>query len=180
MGEGAFLADFAEAKRANKAALSNWLSDAHGASVDPDAMFDVQIKRIHEYKRQHLNILEAIALWQAIRAKPDGDWVPRVKIFGGKAAPGYFFAKDMIRLINDVAEVLNADPVASRYLKVLFLPNYNVTMAERLIPADRSERADLDGGERGLGHRQHEVCPEWGHDHRHVGRGQCGDTGQGR
>ncbi len=147
-GDAAFLADFAAAKRANKVDLSNWLGSAHGLRVDPDAIFDVQIKRIHEYKRQHLNILEAIALWQAIRKNPDAGWTPRVKIFGGKAAPGYFFAKDIIRLINDVATVLNADPVASSYLQVLFLPNYNVTMAERLIPAsDLSEQISTAGKE---------------------------------
>ncbi len=147
-GDAAFLADFAAAKRANKVDLSNWLGSAHGLRVDPDAIFDVQIKRIHEYKRQHLNILEAIALWQAIRKNPDAGWTPRVKIFGGKAAPGYFFAKDIIRLINDVATVLNADPVTSSYLQVLFLPNYNVTMAERLIPAsDLSEQISTAGKE---------------------------------
>jgi starch phosphorylase len=75
----------------------------HGLDLDPDMMFDVQIKRLHEYKRQHMNILEAVAHWQAISADPDRDWTPRVKIFAGKAAPGYHFAKDIIRLINDVA-----------------------------------------------------------------------------
>jgi starch phosphorylase len=75
----------------------------HGLTLDPDMMFDVQIKRLHEYKRQHLNILEAVAHWQAISADPERDWTPRVKIFAGKAAPGYHFAKDIIRLINDVA-----------------------------------------------------------------------------
>lgn len=146
--DSGFLSDFAAAKRANKAAFSDWLRREHDLTADPDAMFDVQIKRIHEYKRQHLNILEAVAHWQAIRANPNGNWTPRVKIFGGKAAPGYFFAKDIIRLINDVAEVVNADPVTSPYLKVFFLPNYNVTMAERLIPAsDLSEQISTAGKE---------------------------------
>lgn len=139
---------YAAAKRENKAELSNWIAETQGVSVDPDAMFDVQIKRIHEYKRQHLNIVETIALWQAIRANPDAGWTPRVKIFAGKAAPGYVFAKKIIRLINDVAAVLNADPVTSRYLKVVFLPNYNVTLAERLIPAaDLSEQISTAGKE---------------------------------
>ena len=139
---------FAAAKRENKVELANWIAEKQGVSVDPDAMFDVQIKRIHEYKRQHLNIVETIALWQAIRANPDAGWTPRVKIFAGKAAPGYVFAKKIIRLINDVAAVLNADPVTSKYLKVVFLPNYNVTLAERLIPAaDLSEQISTAGKE---------------------------------
>ena len=138
----------AGAKRANKTELSNWIAATHDVALDPDAMFDVQIKRIHEYKRQHLNILEAIALWQAIRANPNAGWTPRVKIFAGKAAPGYVFAKKIIHLINDVAGVLNADPVTSPYLKVVFLPNYNVTLAERLIPAaDLSEQISTAGKE---------------------------------
>jgi len=148
LGDSAVQGAIAGAKRANKVDLSNWMAATHGFSADPDAMFDVQIKRIHEYKRQHLNILEAIALWQAIRANPDAGWTPRVKIFGGKAAPGYVFAKKIIHLINDVAATLNADPITSPYLKVVFLPNYNVTLAERLIPAsDLSEQISTAGKE---------------------------------
>lgn len=146
--DAGFLDRFAAAKRANKTDLVDWVKETHDLDLDPDAMFDVQIKRMHEYKRQHLNILEAIALWQEIRDNPTGNWTPRVKIFGGKAAPGYVFAKEIIHLINDVAAVLNADPVTSKYLKVVFLPNYNVTMAERLIPAsDLSEQISTAGKE---------------------------------
>ncbi|WP_375262112.1 glycogen/starch/alpha-glucan phosphorylase [Palleronia sp.] len=122
------------AKRANKADLATYLGE-RGLSVDPDAMFDVQIKRIHEYKRQHLNILQTIALWQEMKDAPQGNWVPQVKIFGGKAAPGYVFAKEIIHLINAVADVINADPDTSHLLKVAYPPNYNVSLAERLIPA---------------------------------------------
>ena len=148
LDDAAFLDRYAAAKRANKVTLSNWAQAEHGVALDPDAMFDVQIKRMHEYKRQHLNILEAIALWREIRANPDAGWQPRVKIFAGKAAPGYVFAKEIIHLINSVAEVLNADPVTSRYLKVIFLPNYNVTLAERVIPAsDLSEQISTAGKE---------------------------------
>ncbi len=143
-----FLDRYARVKRANKARLSDWLATTHGFAADPDAMFDIQIKRIHEYKRQHLNILEAIALWQEIRDDPGRGWAPRVKIFAGKAAPGYVFAKEIIKLANDVAATLNADPVTSPYLKIVFVPNYNVSLAERLIPAaDLSEQISTAGKE---------------------------------
>jgi starch phosphorylase len=146
--DAGFLERFAAAKHANKTDLSNWFGSDLGVAVDPDAMFDIQIKRIHEYKRQHLNILETIALWQEMRDHPNADWTPRVKIFGGKAAPGYVFAKDIIYLINSVASVLNDDPVTSKWLKVVFPPNYNVTLAERLIPAaDLSEQISTAGKE---------------------------------
>ena len=146
--DAAFRADFGAAKRTNKAALSDWIARTQGVTVDPDAMFDVQIKRIHEYKRQLLNILEVIAHWQAIRANPNGNWVPRVRIFGGKAAPGYAVAKEIIRLINDVGAVVNNDPEVRGLLKVVYPANYNVSMAERLIPAaDLSEQISTAGKE---------------------------------
>ncbi len=136
------------AKRANKSDLANWLKDSLGLAVDPDAMFDIQIKRIHEYKRQHLNILETIAHWLEMKDNPNKDWVPKVKIFGGKAAPGYWFAKDIIYLINSVARVVNNDPATKDRLQVVYTPNYNVTLAERLIPAsDLSEQISTAGKE---------------------------------
>ncbi|MDF2231969.1 glycogen/starch/alpha-glucan phosphorylase [Albimonas sp. CAU 1670] len=137
-----------DAKRINKAALSNWLLEHTGVGVDPDAMFDVQIKRIHEYKRQLLNILEAAALYNEMRDNPGKDWTPRVKLFGGKAAPGYQQAKLIIKLINDIGRKINEDPAIGDRLKIVFPPNYNVSMAERLIPAsDLSEQISTAGME---------------------------------
>ncbi|MCF1709954.1 glycogen/starch/alpha-glucan phosphorylase [Tabrizicola sp. J26] len=139
---------FGAAKRVNKARLSDWLRTECGVSVNPDAMFDVQVKRIHEYKRQLLNILETIAHWHAIKQNPKGRWVPRVKIFGGKSAPGYAVAKEIIHLINDVASVVNSDIETRDLLTIVYPPNYNVSMAERLIPAaDLSEQISTAGKE---------------------------------
>ena len=135
-------------RRANKVALARHLQERLGVVVDPDALFDVQIKRIHEYKRQLLNILETVALYDEIRAQPMRDWTPRVKIFAGKAAASYTTAKLIIKLANDVAEVVNSDPTVRGLLKVVFLPNYNVSLAERIIPAaDLSEQISTAGME---------------------------------
>ncbi len=146
--DAAFQSAFRSVKRQNKVLLARTIAEQHGLALDPDAMFDIQIKRIHEYKRQLLNILEAIALYDAIRTAPEKDWTPRVKLFAGKAAPSYNRAKLIIKLINDVAEVVNNDPLVGDRLKVLFLPNYNVTLAERMIPAaDLSEQISTAGME---------------------------------
>jgi starch phosphorylase len=139
---------FAAAKRSNKVKLANWISAECGVEVSPDAMFDVQIKRIHEYKRQLMNALETIAHWNRIKSDPKGNWVPRVKIFGGKSAPGYAVAKEIIHFINDMANTLNSDPDTAHLLKVVYPANYNVSMAERLIPAaDLSEQISTAGKE---------------------------------
>jgi starch phosphorylase len=144
----AFQAQFEGQRRHNKLALARLVSDRLGLSVDPGALFDVHVKRIHEYKRQLLNLLETVALYQAIRVEPDKDWVPRVKVFAGKAAPSYVQAKLIIKLINDVARIVNSDPVVGDRLKVAFLPNYNVTLAEAIIPAaDLSEQISTAGME---------------------------------
>jgi starch phosphorylase len=144
----AFRDDFAKAKRAGKVALANWIGQTQGVQVNPDALFDIQVKRIHEYKRQLLNILQAISEWHAIRTNPAAEVVARVKIFGGKAAPGYQAAKEVIRLINDVAAVVNTDPYVGDRLKIIYPPNYNVSMAERLVPAaDLSEQISTAGKE---------------------------------
>jgi len=143
-----FQEKFAAVKRENKVALSNLLRKRMNAYVDPDALFDIQIKRIHEYKRQLLNIIEAVSLYDQIRSHPERNWTPRVKIFAGKAAPGYHNAKLIIKLANDVARVINQDPTVQGLLKILFVPNYTVSLAEVLIPAaDLSEQTSTAGME---------------------------------
>ncbi len=143
-----FQQKFAAVKRANKVALSNLVASRMGVKLDPSAMFDIQIKRIHEYKRQLLNIVEAVALYDQIRSHPELDWVPRVKLFAGKAAPSYYNAKLIIKLINDVARTINNDPSVRGLLKVVFVPNYNVSLAEIMVPAaDLSEQISTAGME---------------------------------
>jgi starch phosphorylase len=146
--DNAFQQQFRSVKHHNKAALARLIGERLNIMVDPTALFDVQIKRIHEYKRQLLNILEAIALYQAIKDEPQRDWVPRVKIFAGKAAASYRYAKLIIKLINDVAEIVNNDPAIGGRLKVVFLADYNVSLAEIIIPAaDLSEQISTAGME---------------------------------
>ncbi len=139
---------FAAAKRANKTALAKYVASRLGLVLDPDTLFDAQIKRIHEYKRQLLNIIEAIALYQAIKDAPNRDWVPRVKLFAGKSAASYHYAKLIIKLINDVAKVINGDASIRGLLRVAFLPDYNISLAERIIPAaNLSEQISTAGME---------------------------------
>ena len=147
-GDAALGERIALVKRANKVALAAHLRDLTGIRLDPDALFDVQIKRIHEYKRQLLNLIETVALYDQIRSHPEKDWVPRVKIFGGKAAASYHNAKLIIKLANDIARRVNSDPTVGGLLKVVFVPNYNVSLAERIIPAaDLSEQISTAGME---------------------------------
>ena len=146
--DAAFQEKFAAVRQHNKERLARYIKQEVGITVDPTMMFDAQIKRIHEYKRQLLNILETIALYDAMRAEPYRDWVPRVKIFAGKAASNYRSAKLIINLINDVANVVNNDVTTRDRLKVVFLPNYNVSVAELIIPAsDVSEQISTAGME---------------------------------
>ena len=143
-----FLEDFALAKRKNKERLASKILQLTGMVINPDALFDVQIKRIHEYKRQLLNALQIVARYQAILANPDADWLPLVKIFSGKAAPSYTTAKLIIKLINDIAKKVNNDPIVGDRLKVIYMPDYNVTRAEIIIPgADLSEQISTAGME---------------------------------
>ncbi len=146
--DAAFRERFAAMKRSNKVALAAYIKDSMGLRLDPDALFDVQIKRIHEYKRQLLNIVETVALYDQIRSHPERDWTPRVKLFAGKAASSYHNAKLIIKLANDVARRINADPSVGDLLKIAFIPNYNVSLAEKIIPAaDLSEQISTAGME---------------------------------
>ena len=146
--DASFQERFAAVKRENKVQLANLIGSRMGVRLDPSAMFDIQIKRIHEYKRQLLNIVEAVALYDQIRSHPELDWVPRVKLFAGKAAPSYHNAKLIIKLANDVARVINNDPAVRGLLKVVFVPNYNVSLAEIMVPAaDLSEQISTAGME---------------------------------
>ncbi len=139
---------FMQIKRRNKAALSAMVGNTLGIKLDPSSLFDIQIKRIHEYKRQLLNALETIALYLAIRDEPHRNWTPRVKIFAGKAAASYHQAKLIIKLISDIASVVNNDASIRGLLKVVFVPNYNVSAAEILVPAcDLSEQISTAGME---------------------------------
>jgi starch phosphorylase len=141
-----FQEQFAAVKLANKRRLAEVIKERINLVVSPEALFDVHVKRIHEYKRQLLNIIEAVAQYSSIRAHPERDWVPRVKVFAGKAAPSYWNAKLIIKMINDVAKVVNSDPSVRGLLKIVFLPNYNVSLAETIMPAaDLSEQISTAG-----------------------------------
>ncbi|WP_215800453.1 glycogen phosphorylase [Pantoea dispersa] len=144
----AFIEQVADAKFANKKRLAEWVAKNMDIVLDPQALFDVQIKRIHEYKRQLLNVLHVITRYNRIKADPTAEWVPRVNIFAGKAASAYYVAKHIIHLINDVANVINNDPQVKNKLKVVFIPNYGVSLAQIIIPAaDLSEQISTAGTE---------------------------------
>jgi len=145
----AFNNAFRFAKQQNKQRLVDYIAGPlHGIVVDPNSLFDVQVKRMHEYKRQLLNVLHVITRYHRILAQPQANWVPRTVIFAGKAASAYYMAKLVVRLINDVAKVVNNDPRIGNRLKVVFLPNYRVSLAEIVIPAaDLSEQISTAGTE---------------------------------
>ncbi|MBK7262018.1 MAG: glycogen/starch/alpha-glucan phosphorylase [Rubrivivax sp.] len=147
-GDAGFLAAFAAAKQANKQRLASYIASHTGIAVDANSLFDVQVKRIHEYKRQLLNLLHVVTRYQAMLADPNADWVPRTVIFAGKAASSYAMAKQIIRLIHDVGSVINHDVRLGGRLKLVFVPNYGVSVAEVIMPgADLSEQISTAGTE---------------------------------
>jgi starch phosphorylase len=147
-GEGDLREAVLAAKHANKARLAQRVRRDLGLTIDPASLFDVHIKRIHEYKRQLLNALHVVARYQAIVAAPNAEWQPRTVVFAGKAASAYATAKTIIRLIHDIARTVNSDPRVRDWLKVVFLPNYSVSLAEIIIPAaDLSEQISTAGTE---------------------------------
>lgn len=146
--DGKFREEWRRIKRDNKAALAAVILEMTGVTVSPDSVFDVHVKRVHEYKRQLLNILHVITLYKKLKSSHKGDFVPRTFIYSGKAAPGYKTAKDIIALINSVADIVNNDPSIEGRIKIVFLPNYNVSLAEKIIPAaDVSEQISTAGTE---------------------------------
>jgi starch phosphorylase len=146
--DAGFREDWRKVKRENKERLAAVIRDRTGVTVDPSTLFDIQVKRIHEYKRQHLNVFHVIALYQRIKSDPSFAAAPRTVIFGGKAAPGYFMAKRIIKLITSVAEVVNGDPAVRDLLKVVFIPNFSVTVSQVIYPAaDLSEQISTAGKE---------------------------------
>jgi starch phosphorylase len=148
IGEEAFEESWRQVKSQNKEALADYISTHYGLAIDPESIFDVMVKRLHEYKRQLLMVLHIITLYNRIKAKTEINIMPRTFIYGAKAAPGYFMAKLIIKLINSVAEVVNHDPDVDGRLKVVFVPNFNVTLGEKIYPAaDISEQISMAGKE---------------------------------
>uniref|UniRef100_A0A8B9JL36 Alpha-1,4 glucan phosphorylase n=1 Tax=Astyanax mexicanus TaxID=7994 RepID=A0A8B9JL36_ASTMX len=148
VNDDAFIRDVAKVKQENKLKFATHLEEHYKVKINPNSMFDIQVKRIHEYKRQLLNCLHIITFYNRIKKEPNKQWTPRTIMIGGKAAPGYHTAKMIIRLITAIGEVVNNDPVVGDRLKVIFLENYRVTLAEKAVPAaDLSEQISTAGTE---------------------------------
>ena len=147
-GDASVLERLGKVKRENKAIFADYLRKATGQEIDPDSIFDCQVKRMHEYKRQHLNALNIAAQYLYLKNNPNADFVPKTYIFGAKAAPGYYMAKQMIRLICKLGQLIDADPAVREKLRVVYLEDYCVTLSERLMPASEvSEQISLAGTE---------------------------------
>ena len=144
--DSSFRDDFLKAKRAAKTQFADWLKSTTGQTVDPDSIFDCQVKRIHEYKRQLLNALRIVVLYNRLRANPNLDMQPRTFFFAGKAAPAYHLAKVIIKFINNLAGTIDGDPAIRGKLKVLFLPDYCVSLAETTHTCQRCFEPDIDRG----------------------------------
>lgn len=146
--DSAFLEKLAKIKHDNKIAMAKYIKDNNGIIVDPDSIFDVQVKRLHEYKRQLMNAIHVLSSYQWLRENPNSDFVPKTYIFGAKAAPGYYFAKQIIQFIISLGNKINNDPLVNKKLKLVYLEDYRVTVAEKLIPAaEISEQISLAGTE---------------------------------
>ena len=172
MGDRQVLDRLAAIKRENKVRLAGYIAEHNGVTVDPDSVFDVQVKRLHEYKRQLLNALNILDLYLRLKENPDLDIMPRTFVFGAKAASAYYMAKQIIRFICTLGKVVNSDPDIKGKLKVVFLENYRVSLAELIMPAaEVSEQISTAGKE----HRQHEIHDQRRPHHRHHGRRQCRD-----
>ena len=165
-----------EIKRQNKVDFAAYARKAQGVTLDPNAIFDVQVKRLHEYKRQLLNVLHIITLYQQLQDDPNAVTRPHTFLFGAKAAPGYAVAKRIIHLINSLADDISHDPRCRGKLQVVFLENYRVSLAGAPDARQRGLPADLHRRQGGQRHRQHEVHDERRSDRRHAGRRQRGDA----
>jgi starch phosphorylase len=179
----AFQKRWGEIKRENKQRLADLVFEKTGTRVPTDALFDIQVKRIHEYKRQLLNVFAIIHRYNALKAMSKEErlkQVPRVCIVGGKAAPGYDMAKRIIKLVSAVGETVNKDPEIGDLLKVVFLPDYNVSSAEVIVPGAELSQHISTAGTEASGTVEHEVCYERVFDHRHDGRRERGDRGRDR
>lgn len=146
--DASVLQKMAQIKRENKIRLAEYIKTANDLEINPDSIFDVQVKRMHEYKRQHMNALHILSTYQWLRANPNAEFTPHTYIFGAKAAPGYYFAKQMIRFIVDLGKTINNDPLVNKKMQVVYIEDYRVTLAELLTPAaDLSEQISLAGTE---------------------------------